>query len=306
MRWCRRCGSEIREGAKFCTKCGCSIIDQSSENNNANASQQKRIKNSFESEQMKREKSSFQNYDTDKTFTEKCIAFFKRVTECVMKVGVDIVKEGMKVKGSITEQINTEPNKRVDSKCPYCGSEDTFPIVKNEVTAKSKGYSYGQGCCGICLLGPFGLLCGLCGSGSEIKSKSITWWACKNCGKQHLTQYDAKEMLDMCLDKMIMNCLCYGSIGSLFLHSLLNRFLQGPSPLYGIITVIIGIIVGIIIPLVLASNLFNEVDEQIGYKVWEILDVEKKKTYWSSIKLSMVSLCVTLIMVYPMLSSFAG
>lgn len=300
---CKKCGSEIIEGAKFCTKCGNRVIEQIDESDSSNANQKDNSENSFDGELLKREKSASQNNNTDKIFTERCSAFFKAVTEFVMKWGEIIFKEGKKIKEWIREQVNTEPIKRSDSRCPFCDGENTIPIVKNEVTEKSKGYSYGQGCCGICLLGPFGLLCGLCGSESEIESKSITWWSCKNCGKQHLAQNDAKEMLDMLFDKMIMNCLCYGSVGSLFLHPLLNEVVQGT--LHGFIVVIIAVIAGVVVPLVLVSDLFDKVDKQLGYSAWGILEVEKKKTYWNSVKLSMASLSFTLIMVYPILLSFA-
>ena len=53
---------------------------------------------------------------------------------------------------------------------PYCNSEDTFPIVKNETEIKTKGYSMGRGCCGMCLLGPFGLLCGALFTGSKVRA----------------------------------------------------------------------------------------------------------------------------------------
>ena len=41
------------------------------------------------------------------------------------------------------------------------------------------------------LLGPFGLLCGLCGKGSKVESKSELWWVCKKCGKAHIALADA-------------------------------------------------------------------------------------------------------------------
>lgn len=51
--------------------------------------------------------------------------------------------------------------------CPNCGSHNIQ--VVNQVT--TKGFGAGKGCLGYLLLGPLGLLCGLCGMG-ETKTTS--------------------------------------------------------------------------------------------------------------------------------------
>ena len=60
--------------------------------------------------------------------------------------------------------------------CPNCKSEKCQFVSETS----NNGFSMGDGCCGMLLLGPFGLLCGLCGSGSETN----TYWKCATCGKQ--------------------------------------------------------------------------------------------------------------------------
>ena len=77
---------------------------------------------------------------------------------------------------------------------------------------KSSGYSASEGCCGLCLMGPAGLLCGLCGSGSTTSVKSETWWACPSCGKEHISIKDAKKKLHM----MSWNAECLTLIASFF------------------------------------------------------------------------------------------
>lgn len=64
-------------------------------------------------------------------------------------------------------------------KCPYCGSEHTTTIVDRRTNQKD--YSLGSGCCGYLLFGVWGLLCGLCGAGTET-TESVTH-VCNDCGK---------------------------------------------------------------------------------------------------------------------------
>lgn len=40
--------------------------------------------------------------------------------------------------------------------CPSCGSPSVSP--------QKKGFGTGKGCCGAFILGPIGLLCGMCGA----------------------------------------------------------------------------------------------------------------------------------------------
>lgn len=277
MKYCRKCGREIEAGVQYCPNCGNPVND----------------------EEVEKNENSFQSNDTDsadETLWESFISFFKEIIRFVKEAGIGLI-------GMIEEEIRKEPNKPKDAKCPYCGSEDTFTVVKSELEVKSKSYSFGNGCCGMCLLGPFGLLCGLCGSGTKVNSKSLTWWGCKNCGKQHLTQHDAIEMMNSFMGKMVINCFCYGSLGSIFLYPILDGFVHGF--LRTILAVLIAAIVGVGVPLYLMNQLFGKINKQLGYDVWEILEVEKKEEYWKIIKYSMMSLGITLVLVCPILLKFA-
>ncbi len=64
--------------------------------------------------------------------------------------------------------------------CPNCGSENCNII--NEVITTGKDFSASKGCCGWLLLGPFGLLCGLCGEGK--KTHNEQFWVCNGCGNK--------------------------------------------------------------------------------------------------------------------------
>lgn len=64
--------------------------------------------------------------------------------------------------------------------CPQCGSTRCTPIV--ETTTRGRDFSASQGCCGLVLLGPIGILCGACGQGKQVSS--TTYWMCSNCGNK--------------------------------------------------------------------------------------------------------------------------
>ncbi len=61
--------------------------------------------------------------------------------------------------------------------CPKCGSEK----IQGVHSSTQKGFSDTNACGGCCLLGPLGLLCGLCGSG---KKEEKTFRMCLNCGNK--------------------------------------------------------------------------------------------------------------------------
>lgn len=66
--------------------------------------------------------------------------------------------------------------------CPSCGSHDCEIQVQQNVTSSGSNYSVGMGCLGFLLTGPFGLLCGLCGTGRKTTTTHQSMWVCKKCG----------------------------------------------------------------------------------------------------------------------------
>ena len=91
-----------------------------------------------------------------------------------------------------------KPDKeRNDSVCPFCQTSNCQPILKSTTEVKHSGYHWDSGCCGMFLLGPFGLLCGLCGTGSESKTTHESWWSCTQCGKEHIALPDALKKWEL-------------------------------------------------------------------------------------------------------------
>lgn len=295
MGYCPKCGRKTNPDARYCPDCGSPV-------NNENMETIRVETERIETEEIPNESSigkenEFgQTNEDDESIWQSVMAFLKEIVQLLRETGSDLFQ-------SLNDYIKMVPNKPKDSDCPYCGSVDTYAIVKNDVEVKTKGYSWGSGICGMCLLGPFGLLCGLCGSGSKVNSNSTTWWGCKNCGKQHLSQHNAIEMMDSFMNKLVVNCLCYGAVGSLLLHPMLNEFIHGI--LFTIVVALISIIAGVSIPLFLVYKSLDNVETQLGYGMDAILEVKKKKEYWDNIKISMLSLGGTLAFAYPILMFLA-
>lgn len=69
--------------------------------------------------------------------------------------------------------------------CPNCKSENTQFVTKTT----SNGPSFSKGCCGWLIFGPIGILCSLCGTGSETQE----YWICNSCGKKfYAGDYESK------------------------------------------------------------------------------------------------------------------
>ena len=94
-------------------------------------------------------------------------------------------------------QISFEPSHTPETTngipCPGCGSTNTAPIVHTTTQTNAGGYSCLGGVCGGILLGPAGLLLGLCGRNASVQSSSQTRWVCKSCGLEFPSKQDAQK-----------------------------------------------------------------------------------------------------------------
>lgn len=106
------------------------------------------------------------------------------------------MKDVVKNVPALPEQQETETVGDFDIfSCPSCraDSEFCYPVVKTNVKTSGGGYSFWNGCCGLILLGPLGLLCGACGGSVRTKVRSETWWVCRQCGKEFMSKQSALE-----------------------------------------------------------------------------------------------------------------
>lgn len=77
-------------------------------------------------------------------------------------------------------------------RCPNCQSWDVLPVTETKTDVSGGGYGFGKGCCGWILLGPLGLLCGMCGSKVKSQSHTTVFWVCRDCGHKFRRPEDAE------------------------------------------------------------------------------------------------------------------
>lgn len=81
------------------------------------------------------------------------------------------------------ENIELEKLQKLDASlthCPKCGGTRCQMITESK--SSTKPFDLGDACCGAILLGPVGILCGLCGMESTAETK--TYWVCQDCGNK--------------------------------------------------------------------------------------------------------------------------
>ena len=168
-------------------------------------------------------------------------------------------------------EAKTERN---DTVCPFCQATDCQPMQKSTTEIQNKGYHWGQGCCGMFLLGPFGLLCGLCGTGTKIKSENALWWTCLKCGKQHIALADARKKWQTLMDGLPITGLSLG-ISAIILKILL-RWLFGDGFFASAIVLVAPIIFSIYLLATGISEAEKELSAQLGESITEYLSQEEK------------------------------
>jgi len=114
------------------------------------------------------------------------------------------------------------------------------------------------------LMGPFGLLCGLCGTGSKIDSRNETVWICKNCGREHLSQKSALDKAQTSVASYAMTILAIALFLSIWYH---GGSLICLVPLAWAFS-----------PILAWSILDDELSKELGYSFKEILPTEVSVT----------------------------
>lgn len=107
------------------------------------------------------------------------------------------------------------------------------------------------------MLGPVGLLCGLCGAGSKMDLKSEVVWVCRSCGKEHLSQKDALEKAAALATSYGMGAAIIGLIISIGMYA------SGWSWIFAAIWALS--------PLIIYGMVDSQIEEELGYPMKEIL-----------------------------------
>lgn len=257
--YCIHCGKTIPEGTRFCIYCGKQQIVEESVAAEAHDNEQKTHLNA----QDDRQKTSPPEQAADAESSA-----FDNAADQQENASVKEIARELKNVGNIV--LNATEETRNDTHCPFCGANNCQPIHKTTAETSSKNYSWSSGCCGMLLLGPFGLLCGLCGASSKSKISSELWWTCMKCGKQHLAMSDGLKKWDQFVSRLPVN-VC--TVGILFL---IVRYLD-----LGIIGLLLKLIF-IVAPPVALYALHEEISEELGIPLIDYLSPErKKKCLWT-------------------------
>lgn len=209
-----------------------------------------------------------------------------------------------------SESKQREPNAaRNDTICPYCKESDCTPMQKSTTEVNTKTYKWGSGCCGMFLLGPFGLLCGMCGTGSKVKTDNELWWTCLKCGREHLAFADAIKKWETIVSRLPIAGISWGIEGVIAkaLFKSLMIWWWGEGLITSILTFLFPIFfIVCIAKLMNEATATKEISEQFGEPIEQYLTKEQKDT---ELKIQLITLGITLFICYfgvPILDALLG
>ena len=258
--YCIHCGKEIPDDASFCIHCGKKQIIETQpyvetynkkENDQAIPPEANRNQQNVPPPEQESDTNADSTTPTESS-SPKETSSFKELSRELKDIGSSV--------------LNGEGEVRNDTICPFCGADNCQPMQKTTAETNIKNYGWGSGCCGMLLLGPFGLLCGLCGAGSKSKMSSELWWTCMKCGKQHLALADGLKKWDNSVSTILISACMLG------IFFLIVHYME-----LGLIGLILELGFVIAPPLGL-YGLHEEVSEELGVPILDYLTPEQKKT----------------------------
>lgn len=157
----------------------------------------------------------------------------------------EIVYQGMPDPVATKQESEPQDYKIKRVKCPKCGGKRLQITTETDTHVKTSGggYSSTKGCLGWLVLGPFGLLCGNCGSKQKtsVDTTNKTYWVCLDCGNKFRNLEDWKNEFEKketeIKASIFISVLCL--LGSAFFY--LNRI-----SFMGILLLILVFIYGIL------------------------------------------------------------
>lgn len=150
--------------------------------------------------------------------------------------------------------------------CPQCGAplSDCTPVSKTSVKSSGGGYGLFSGCCGLVLLGPLGLLCGV--KKQNITSSNQTWWVCRRCGKEFVEKETAKQIANSAITSATIRTFVISVIWA-FLFVMI-----GYDPWVRNIALLAIAGTWIVMP--------TGIKETTGYTLKELLTAEERKSFY--------------------------
>lgn len=264
--YCIHCGKEIPDNASFCIHCGKPQTVEEHFDAKKHSDRQEAQNAPPENQSNQKDTSSPENQsDPHANNTTSDGASDQQETPSWEEIIQDLKDLGNTV-------FNSEGETRNDTICPFCGADSCQPMQKTTTETTRKGYGWGSGCCGMFLLGPFGLLCGFCGAGSKSKTSSKLWWTCMKCGKQHLALADGLKKWDQFISMLPLSACMMG------IFFLIVRYWN-----LGIIGLLFELLF-LFAPLGGLYGLHEEISEELGFPILDYLTPEqKKKSVWTAL-----------------------
>lgn len=265
--YCIHCGKEIDDDSVFCVYCGEKVILST-----AASSKQKDgavVLPPPKADDSEQESSANEPSDTQST---------QQAGENSDNVTVKDVMDSFREVSHIL--LETPAESRNDTICPYCNSPGCQPMQKSTTEVKNKNYSWGNGCCGMIFLGPFGLLCGLYGTGSNVKMTSELWWTCLKCGKQHIAVKDTLKKWNNFMSSLAISGIMMG------IFFLIVGWLE-----LGLFSILLQLFC-VIVPAGGAVSIHQEISEESGVPLIDYMPPELKKK-----SLGMICLATALILI---------
>lgn len=325
---CNKCGANNPNEAKFCYQCGSSLLPENVQQEPAElpdklhndessliTQQESADQQSTPCESTPPDKSDCESLSND--FATSCVCFdasnillleTKDLADETHHETLDKPEDTRKdssresnyqaTQNDFNEPINQSPSEKNDTICPFCHNTGCQPMQKNSIETKNTGYKWGAGCCGMFLLGPFGLLCGLCGTGSKTKTESELWWTCLKCGKQHIALADALKKWERTISILPLIGLYFG-IGMILAKAIINwimiwlfgyGFLSSAATfVFGIIGVIAGLTMGV-------QGIHDELSQELGESIDQFLSKEQKDDEVTKLIISIgIALAISLL-----------
>ena len=182
----------------------------------------------------------------------------------------ETVYQGMTGKTVEKQDVISNDSKIKSVKCPKCGGKRLQIMTETDTHVKTSGggYSATKGCLGWLIFGPFGLLCGNCGSKQKtsVDTTNKTYWVCSDCGNKFRNLDDWKKEIEE-KEKLANNTMIYcvlAFIAAFICFAIRFSFLAW-------IMLILGIVYVILIPV--GKNQLNQEKEE--YKKLEYESTEK-------------------------------
>lgn len=273
MKKCDKCGASNQENARFCRECGNKLFIQ---------------KESKDSDELARRR------------------------EQIQKLRNESDKRRSDINNEEKQAPHSGANERNDAACPFCHEPGCHPLEKSITESETTGYKWGSGCCGMFLMGPFGLLCGLCGTGSKTKTTTETWWACTKCGKKHIALTSAINKWETVVSSLPATGLSIG-IAALITKAVAKWFVAwmfGTGFIGGVLTFFAATIAPVLMALVgVAAGMAawkSDLNEDLGSSLDLYLSEEQAEQEKTMTIVSTVIAVVVTIFALPLLRSVLG